>query len=142
MPVAKQSKTSARTTSPDSTSAVDAYMAQLKHKHKDAIEKLRNVVCATDSKIMEGVKWNAPSFRTTEYFATTNLRAKVGVGVILHFGAKARDAALDPATIKDPKKLLKWLGKDRAMVEFADADDVAAKKAAFQAIVRQWIGEV
>ena len=28
--------------------------------------------------IREGVNWNAPSFRTTEYFATTNLREKDG----------------------------------------------------------------
>ena len=92
-----------------------------------------------DPSIREGVKWKAPSFRTSEYFATTNLRARVGVGVVLHFGAKIRSVAAGSASIKDPQKLLKWVAKDRATANFADMKDLAAKKKAFQAVLRQWI---
>jgi hypothetical protein len=89
--------------------------------------------------VQEGVKWNAPSFRTTEYFATTNLRAKAGIGVILHLGAKVRDLPPGGVQIADPAGLLKWLGKDRAMVEFADAQAFDEAKPAFQAVLRQWL---
>ncbi len=75
----------------DTTEAVDELMTLLVHEHKDAIAHLRGALLGIDASIAEGVKWNAPSFRTTEYFATTNLRTKRGVGVILHFGAKIRD---------------------------------------------------
>jgi len=71
----------------DTTKAVDDFMAKLDHPHKRDIEALRKLVLAVDPAIREGVKWNAPSFRTTGYFATTNLRAKAGIGVILHLGA-------------------------------------------------------
>jgi hypothetical protein len=112
-------------------------MSSLEHPHKAAIERLRRIVCDAAPAIAEGVKWNAPSFHTSEYFATTHLRAKDGIALILHLGAKVRDGAGVP--IADPHKLLNWLAKDRAMVTFRDEDDVEARAPAFQAILRQWI---
>jgi hypothetical protein len=98
----------------DTAQAVDRFMAALEHPHKPEIEALRQAICAVDPSIAEGVKWNAPSWRTTDYFATTHLRAKTGFGLILHLGAKARDMPDGRLAIADPGGLLKWLGKDRA----------------------------
>jgi hypothetical protein len=86
---------------------------------------------------VRSVKWNAPSYRTTEYFATTHLRATDGIGIVFHLGAKVRDT---PAfQLENPQGLLKWLAKDRALMNFAGIHDVKAHEAAIQAIVRQWI---
>ncbi|MDH5829038.1 hypothetical protein QFW80_00675 [Luteimonas sp. M1R5S18] len=60
----------------DTRAAVDALMATLTHPHKASIEALRAAILAVDPSIAEGVKWNAPSFRTHEYFATFHLRAR------------------------------------------------------------------
>jgi hypothetical protein len=129
----------AHKTPADSTEAVDALLKALQHPAEEAIQALRAVILQVDPSIREGVKWNAPSFRTSEYFATTNLRTKGGTGAVLHFGAKARKMAVSSALIKDPQKLLKWVAKDRATVNFTDMNDLAAKQKAFQAILRQWI---
>ena len=115
-------------------------MSTLEHSHKPAIGRLRRIVCGADPSIAEGVKWNAPSFRTHEYFATTHLRAKEGIALILHLGAKVRNVAKVP--IADPQNLLKWLAKDRALVAFRDDKDLEARAAALQAILRQWIAYV
>jgi hypothetical protein len=85
------------------------------HAHKSEIEALRKLMREVDPSVQEGIKWNAPSFRTTEYFATTNLRAKSGISVILHLGAKIRQLPAGGVVIDDPARLLKWLGKDRAL---------------------------
>ncbi len=69
-----------------------------------------------------------------------HLRAKSGVGVILHFGAKDRVGA--SIAIQDPGKLLTWLGKDHAMVTFASLHEVKSQASAHREIVRQWIGFV
>ena len=126
----------------DTTEAVDAFMAKLDHPHKRDIETLRKLVLAVDPSIGEGVKWNAPSFRTTEYFATTHLRARTGIGVILHLGAKARALPKGGLAVDDPEGLLKWLAPDRAMVELGAGKEFAGKAAAFQAVLRQWIRHV
>ncbi len=125
---------------PDSTQAVDQFMSALTHTHKAEIQELRQIILGAHASISEGIKWNAPSFRTTEYFATTHLRDKAGIGLILHLGAKVRDIASVP--VDDPTHLLKWLGKDRAAMSFTSLDDIEQKKAALQAVVLQWIRHV
>ena len=129
-------------TAADTTAAVDAFMAALGHPFKAEIETLRRAILAVDPSIAEGIKWNAPSWRTTEYFATTHLRSKVGLGLILHLGAKARALPEGGLAIEDPTGLLKWLGKDRAQVEFSSAVDLQARLPALQALLGQWIQRV
>jgi hypothetical protein len=135
----KKKKTAPHSSRADTTEAVDELMKSLVHPHKDAIALLRQVILGVDASVSEGVKWNAPSFRTTEYFATTNLRTKTGIGVILHLGAKVRDLAPGALAIKDPGGLLKWLANDRAAMEFSDVNDVKSKQGTVEKILRQWI---
>lgn len=126
-------------TAADTSQAVDALLKSLSHPAKREIEALRALFLEVDPSVQEGVKWNAPSFRTTEYFATTNLRTKAGIGVVLHFGAKARDIGNVRASLDDPSRLLKWVAADRATADFESLGDLEAKKVSFQAILRQWI---
>lgn len=132
-------KTATHKSRADSSEAVDELMAALVHPHKDAIALLRDIVLGVDASIAEGVKWNAPSFRTTEYFATTNLRTKAGIGVILHLGAKVRALPAGGLAIEDPAGLLEWLAKDRASLALADVTDLRSKRGAIEKILRQWI---
>lgn len=122
--------------------AVIAMLRDMRHPMKKEIEAIRQIILGVSPEIHEGAKWSSPSFRTTEWFATLNLRGKVvdlRVWLILHTGAKAKNKEL---TIDDPKGLLKWLGKNRALITFDDGKDVAAKRTALIAIIRQWIRQV
>ena len=121
---------------------VETFLASLEHPFKPEILALRKIILGADPGIAEGIKWNAPSFRTSEYFATFQLRAKDGVQVILHLGAKTRDTATTGIAIADPDSLLEWLAKDRALVKFRDAKDIDAKRSAFAQVVRQWVKHV
>lgn len=134
--------TAAHARSADTTQAVDAFMAALEHPRKADLEALRALVLAVDPSIAEGIKWNAPSFRTTEYFATTNLRGATGLRMILHLGAKARAMPPGGLVIDDPEGLLKWLAKDRAMIEFRDGGDLRARQTALRQLLGQWISYV
>ncbi|WP_457445033.1 DUF1801 domain-containing protein [Roseateles sp. P5_E4] len=129
-------------TTADTTAAVDRFMATLDHPFKPEIEALRRAILAVDPSIAEGIKWNAPSWRTSDYFATTHLRSKTGLGLILHLGAKARELPEGGLQITDPAGLLKWLGKDRAQVEFTSAVDFTAKLPALQAVLKGWLRHV
>lgn len=129
-------------TAADSTKAVDEFMRTLDHPFKQAIEDIRATILAADPTIAEGIKWNAPSFRTSEYFATTNLREKKGIGIILHLGAKARSLPEGGITIDDPAQMLRWLAKDRAMIVFESPGDLQAGKPALRRLVKLWIAHV
>lgn len=118
---------------------MDAFLAALEHPARDLVVALRALVLGADASIAEGIKWNAPSFRTQEWFATTHLRAKSGIGLILHFGAKKNAVADSGVVIADPAGLLQWLARDRALIAIRDADDLAARGPALQALLRDWI---
>jgi hypothetical protein len=71
--------------------SVETFLASLDYPYRQELLALRQIILAADPSIAEGIKWKVPSFRTSEYFATMNLRVKKGIGVILHFGAKKGD---------------------------------------------------
>lgn len=121
---------------------VETFLASLDHPYQQEILALRQIILDTDPSIAEGIKWNAPSFRTSEYFATFHLRAKEGVQVILHLGAKTRDTATSGIAIADPEGLLEWLAKDRASVKFRDLQEIEARRSALAEVLRQWIRHV
>jgi hypothetical protein len=119
--------------------AVALLLRELEHPLKQEAEHLRQLILGASPEIQEGVKWNSPSFRTTEYFATINLHAKDRIRLILHTGAKAKDSAKKDSRIEDPAQLLEWLGKDRALVTLGGKEDLQSKSAALQALIREWL---
>jgi hypothetical protein len=121
---------------------VETFIASLDHPLQPEILALRRIILSADPSIEEGIKWNAPSFRTKEYFATTHLRMKDGVGIIFHLGAKKRAIPSAGLAIADPESLLEWLAKDRAVATFRDLKDIAAKRSAFAELIRRWIKHV
>lgn len=121
---------------------VESWLTALDHPQKPVIAAVRAAVLGADPAIREGIKWNAGSFRTTEWFATFNVVGPKGpksVALVLHRGARARAEA---QTVADPAGLLTPLGPDRAMVSFTDLDDVARKAPALDALLRAWIAGV
>jgi len=126
--------------------AVAAFLRELDHPMKKDIEAVRRIILGVGPAIREGIKWNSPSFRTTDsdYFATVNLRGKGGeerVWLILHTGAKAKGAKKE-MKIADPAGMLQWLGKNRCLVTFADRQNIQVKRAALKSIVREWIQQL
>lgn len=119
--------------------AVAAYMLALNHPLKRDLEAVRRIILGVSPNIREGIKWKVPSFRTSkEYFATLHPRSTESVQVILHLGAKVRPNQGSIA-VADPKRLMKWLGQDRCLITLGKGPDIPKNRAAFSAIVRDWI---
>jgi hypothetical protein len=120
---------------------VERLLARLDHPLQAEIEAVRRLILGAHSAIHEEVKWNAPSFRTHEHFATFHLRATDAVKLVLHTGATKTKAPKRPL-IDDPAELLEWLGVDRAMVTLRDAADVRKRGKALKAVIRQWVAQL
>lgn len=122
-------------------SEVDAFLAALDHPLKREIEAVRALILGLGPEVSEGIKWKAPTFRTSNDFATVNLRSTNSLQLILHLGAKVRPD-LETPHIDDPANLLKWLARDRCMATLGAGEAYRANAAAFEAVLRQWIGHV
>jgi hypothetical protein len=126
---------------PQTDPAVVAFLRELDHPLKQEVHAVREIILGASPEVREGIKWNAPSFRTTEYFATINLRARDRVRLIFHTGAKVKEAG-GGVPLADPAGLLEWLARDRCLMTLRDGEDVRAKRAALGAIVREWIRQL
>jgi hypothetical protein len=122
----------------DDPEAVNAYLKLLEHPLKPVLEEIRRTILAADPRITEGIKWNSSSFYCYGWFAAINIRAKSGVQVVLHHGAKIRDDSTLSLTIDDSSQLLTWPSKDRAIVTFVSTENFQNDRAAFKNIIKQW----
>lgn len=124
-----------------SSPAVTQFLADLEHPHKTEWLALRELILSAGPEIQEGIKWNAPSFWSGAWFATFQLRAKSGIVLVLHQGAKL---ASPPKTrfVEDPDKLLFWITNDRCTVSLAGADDLNQKSKALKSVIREWSQKV
>lgn len=140
-PTPKPSKPAGKAKAPAKAKAepsANDLMTGLDHPLKADIEAVRKAILAADKSIADGIKWNSLSFRTGEWFATVNLRSRDSVQLVLHLGAKIGKVA--PAEeIPDPKGLLKWLGKDRALATLGTGAPLKANLTALKPLVRAWI---
>ncbi len=122
--------------------AVIEFLRELDHPLKKEVNAVRQLILDTSPEIRESIKWNAPSFLTTDHFATFNLRPRDRVTLILHTGAKVKGTAQTGVKVDDPAGLLEWLAKDRCLVTLKDAKDIQARGAALQAVLREWMRHV
>ncbi|MDB5523814.1 MAG: hypothetical protein JWM58_1577 [Rhizobium sp.] len=123
----------------DGKDAVDQFLRTLDHPRQSDIETLRSIILDADPAISEKVKWNAPSFYFRDDFATMKLRPDATLQLIMHTGAKTRQSAICKSAIEDSNRLLTWVADDRCVITFDPGEDVLAKPADLQNIVRQWI---
>lgn len=146
---AKQTKKGARAkeekmalTKPSEPAKVDAYMAKLRHPLADVATALRKIILSTDPEIGEEIKWNAPTFFYTggmkpsdpkeykRYIIVFNLFQKDCIRLVVWQGAR----------VKDRSGLLKGDYKDgRRLALFHSIEEVRAKKASLQAVIRRWL---
>jgi len=114
---------------------VDAYLDALTHAHLTGIRSLRSAILATDPRVVERIKWNAPSFGLGgDDLVTMRLAPKDAFQLVFHRGVATQAGAV---SVEDPDGLLDWRAHDRAVVDLTRADPAAVVD-----LVRAWIAAV
>lgn len=108
---------------------VNEYLSNFDHPLKAEIEAVREIILSASDQITESVKWSAPSYAYKDNICTFNPRAKKFVNLTFHKGA----------LINDTTGLLEGDQKEARVARFANMEEVEAKKAALQTVVRKWI---
>lgn len=120
---------------------VETFMTGLVHPHKAGVERLRQAILSIDARITEEVKWNAPSFKLDDHFATFKLHPPKQIQLVLHIGSKPpvspRHFHLDV-----PPGLVKWAASDRCVITLQSDEHALQHEADVVSIVRQWITQL
>lgn len=109
--------------------SVDDFMAALMHPFKAEVQALRDIIKGVDPRITEQIKWNAPSYRFTDYICTFHLHATQHVHLVFH----------NPAIASIPSPILEGDYVDRRMAYFKSMEDVHAKRAELEHVVRSLV---
>jgi Domain of unknown function (DU1801) len=118
---------------------VDAFLAELRHPLKPGVERLRAAILASDDRISEHVKWNAPSFRFAgEDRVTFRLQPGDRLQLVLHRGVRKRDDVAE-FRFADPSGRVEWAAPDRGVLTFRDLEDVEARTAEVVRLVGRWL---
>lgn len=108
---------------------VDKYLLNKAHPLNDEINRVREIILATDDRITEGIKWQSPTFMYKGNIASYFMNAKKHVSLMFHKGA----------LINDLSGLLEGDGKEARSAKFYGLEDIGSKKEKLEAVVREWI---
>jgi len=118
---------------------VSRWLAACRHPLRPVLDALRAAVLAAEPRLVEGVKWNAPSyaFGGGDDRITFNLSAPDRVRLIFHCGVKTR-AAKGRVPVAD-RGLLEWAADDRGIATFRSLAEVEAAGSSLRELVRAWL---
>lgn len=142
MATRKKAATKAKSGRTKPTGDAEALIDALPESQLGLVRALRTLVTALDERVTTDVKWNSPSFRTSDHFATLHLRNPKKVLVILHFGVAGKAPAGLRERIPDPDALLEWRGADRAVFTLDSEAQLKSRAAALRKILRCWMAEL
>jgi len=108
---------------------VDQWLADYRNPQKPLLEAVRDVMLAADPRVGETIKWQAPTFVYRGNIASFFPRSSKHVTLMFHTGA----------SLPDPEGILEGDGPTSRSVKIHDRDDLAAKSAPLQGLVREWI---
>lgn len=108
---------------------VDQYLEQKQHPMTAEINRVREIILATDERVEETIKWSSPTFMYKGNIASYFMNAKKFVSLMFHKGA----------TINDPSGLLQGDAKEGRTARFESLEDIEQKKSALEAVIREWI---
>jgi hypothetical protein len=133
------SKIQRKSTAPDG--GVDALLAALENPNKEGIELLRRVILDVDSRIQEEVKWNAPSFKLADHFATFKLHPPGSIQLVLHTGAKPKNPPRN-FVLNGAEKFVKWAAPDRCVVSLPGTEAAREHSQLVASLVKQWVQQL
>ena len=108
---------------------VDDFLRKKNHPLHNEIQRVREIILATDDRIEEAIKWSSPTFIYKGNIASYFMNAKSLVSLMFHKGA----------LIPKVNDLLEGDGKEARVARFLDLKDVEKKKKALEEVVRAWI---
>jgi len=120
-----------------STGEVDAYLDSLEHAELAGIRSLRSAIIAADDRLVEHIKWNAPSFGVGgDDLITMRLAPRDAFQLVFHRGVAKQAGAV---TVDDPGGLVAWRSADRAVADIRTSARAAELAPAITTLVRAWI---
>jgi hypothetical protein len=106
----------------------DWFAGQLDNPLLEQLQLAREVIMASDDRVVESIKWKTPTFAYKGNIVSFTLGAKNFVSLMFHKGAE----------IPGDHPRLEGDGKQVRTMRFDDAHDLKANRSELEAVIRAW----
>lgn len=119
---------------------VEQLLTLLEHPQVDVINEVRTLIRHAEPALVEGVKWNAPSYALNgNDIITFNFRNYGPISLIFHTGPKGKDTKTGHRLFADASGLAEWVADKRFVVKVADGRFLHTHAAAITNLVQTWV---
>ena len=121
------------------TQTVEQLLSSLDHPDLDLINQVRALIAQAEPALVEGVKWNAPSYALNgNDIITFNFRNYGILSLIFHTGPKGKDTKTGQHLFEDTTRLATWLADKRFVVKVVDGRFLQTHAADITQLVQTW----
>ena len=120
---------------------VEEFLNDLSMDKRSQVDALRELILGAEPKLVEHIKWNAPSYVLGgEDRITFNLINKQGVvKLVLHMGATRKENKKGEPIMQDDSSLIEWSSDIRGMIAFNSIHDVTSNMDLLKKIIKNWL---
>jgi uncharacterized protein YdeI (YjbR/CyaY-like superfamily) len=125
---------------PKSHPSVDEFLNDLHTPDLALINKTRKEIAKASDKLVEGIKWNAPSYSLDgNDIITFNFRNFGSVALIFHTGPKGKDTHTGKPLFAGYEGVVEWVADKRVVVRIGSAEWLDEHRDMLSALIRTWI---
>ncbi|MCB8979202.1 MAG: DUF1801 domain-containing protein [Ardenticatenaceae bacterium] len=118
---------------------VEQLLSLLDHPDINLINQTRQTILEAAPALMEGVKWNAPSYALNgNDIITFNFRNYGPVSLIFHTGPKGKDTKTGQRLFEDTTGLVEWVADKRFVVKVPDGRFLQTHAADITQLIQTW----
>lgn len=118
---------------------VEQLLSLLDHPDIDLINQVRELIKNAESTLVEGVKWNAPSYALNgNEIITFNFRNYGAVALIFHTGPKGKDTKTGQRLFDDASGLIEWVADKRFVLKVVDGRFLQTHTADITQLIQTW----
>lgn len=132
------SKTAGRASTPKND--VEAFIQRIEHPLKQELLFLRSIILAAEPKLIEHIKWNAPSYQFEgDDRITFNFFARDKIRLVFHCGVKSHERVPKKRLIDDATGRLEWAANNRAVASFASMTEIKTGMKDLVVLIKAWL---
>ena len=119
---------------------VEQLLSSLEHPQVDLINEVRRLIQQAEPALVDGMKWNAPSYALDgNDIITFNFRNYGLVSLIFHTGPKGKDTKTGQRLFEDASGLVEWLADKRFVLKVVDGRFLQTHAAEITNLVQTWV---
>jgi len=120
--------------------SVDDFVNAVDHADKKLINTIRHIIINTSPELIEGIKWNAPSYSFKDNdIITFNFKTFENISLIFHTGPKGKDTHFGNHLFNTYSEIIEWVADKRFVIKILDNNWIEKNNNMLKEIILKWI---